>query len=486
VGDRWAVVVGIEQYLHPELGGVPFAEADAAAVSAALASAGCPADRQIVLRGPHATRAAVEARLKRLRKQIKKGEAVVVFWSGRGFTAGGQSRLACWDTLPDDVPETSVAFADLFIAIDGSKAGQVVFLLSVGSGPAVGPHTPHLDEAELEAAFTESPKAVGLSACRPVEESHAAAAVKHGLWAQLVAEALSGQARTAADKAGKVTAPSLQRYIEDELPRRLRKHFEAGVTQTPILYGQQNAATVLAALSAAASGDAVLDPARLRRVVFRSETTTRVKDLTDFRKTYQLPTNAGPSARKFIARVAAPDVRADLDRVYESAREALGYKRKDLELAVGNDGYGTLRTPDFEYTVYVDLDRDDPTRLTWRREAGRFADPGFVRGPHFGAVFGRAFDQLVFEFSRPADVAAFVDRIEDDPPPGVKVSAASDGKSADVSIAGFAGVVTLRRHALTVRGRSAEAAGLLDLFLRFLHTFGSPGDPPALGPKPAH
>src|SRR4029079_8244694 len=118
--------------------------------------------------------------------------------------------------------------------------------------------------------------------------------------------------------------------------------------------------------------------------------------------------------------------------------------------------------------------------------AGQFPDPRFVRGPQFDAVFGPAFDQLAFEFSRPVDVAAFVHRSEAAPPPGVKLAVSSDGKSCDITLAGFAGVVTVRRHALTVRGRSDGSAGLLDLFLRFLRTFGPLGEPPALRAKPAH
>ena len=489
MAECWAIVVGIEKFLHPELGSVPFAEADAAALAAALEGAGYPATRQIVLPGPHATKAAIEARLRRLKKSVKRGDTVLAAWLGRGCLAGGRSLLPAWDALPDDLAETSIPLADWVNGLTGTKAGQVVFLFAAGVGPAIAGSdaTPHLALDKFGRLFDDSAKAVALAASAEDEPAHAAPAARHGLWTQLVAEALAGQARSAADPDGRVTALSLQRFVEEELPRRLRRHYEAGVRQTPQLYGAQNAAAVIADLSAVLTdreGGAVLDPARLRRVVFRSESTTRVRDLSQYRKTYQIPDAAGPSARKFFARVAAPDLRADLDRVYEAAREHLGYKRKDLDLHAGQDGYGTIRTPDFEYSVFVDLDVDDPSRLAWRREAGQFADPGFVRGPQFEAVFGPAFDQLVFEFAKPVYVAEFIDRIEDDPPPGVKVAVSSDGSACDLTLAGFAGMVTLRRHAVTVRGRSTTSAGLLDLFLHFLRTFGPVGEPPALPPKP--
>lgn len=488
MAERWAVIIGIENYLHSQWGRVPYAEADAAAIAAALEAAGYPAQQQLRLTGPFATKAAVEARLKRLRKQVKKGDDLLAFWAGRGLSIGGRGVLPCWDTLPDDLAETALPVADWVHALTATKASQVVFLLAVGAGTPVAEAAPCLDGDELHRLFADTPKAVALAACDTDEPAQAAPAVKHSLWVQLVAEAIAGQAR-AATRHGQLTALSLQRFIEDELPRRLRKHCEAGIRQTPQLYGESNAAVVIADLSATLSdkqAEAVLDPGRLRRVVFRSEARIRVRDLRDFRKSYQVPDNAGPSARKFIARIAAADIRADLDRVYDAARDALGTKRKDLDLSVGQDGYGSLRTPDFEYTVVVDLDPDDPSRVSWRREAGHFPDPAFLRGPQFEAVFGSTFDQLVFEFRRPVNVADFVDRIEDDPPPGVKLSVASDGAACDISLAGFAGVVTVKRHALTVRGRSATTAGLFDLFLQFLRTFGSLGDPPALRAKPAH
>jgi hypothetical protein len=285
------------------------------------------------------------------------------------------------------------------------------------------------------------------------------------------------------DQAGRVTAVALQRHVEDELPRLLRKHFDAGASQNPMLFGWQNAGAVIADLShLTGGGDGLLDPDRLRRVAFRSESLGRVKDLTGWRKTFDLPDTARPSAKRFVARVANSDVKADLDEMYEAARERLGYKRKDLDVSTGPDGSGVLRTPDFEYTVTAALDTADPSRVVWRREVGGFADPGFVRGPGFDAVFGKLFDQFVFEFVAPVDVEALVDRLEDRPPKGVKVHVSSDGGSCDVTLTGFAGRVTVDRHSLTVRGRAGDSAGLLDQFLAFLRTVGPLGERAALPP----
>ena len=298
---------------------------------------------------------------------------------------------------------------------------------------------------------------------------------------RLLVEALSGRAAKATDKADAAHSATTP-VRRGNCRATLRKHFEPGTVQNPQLRGEQNAGTVVADLSLIGLADSgfLLDPDRLRRVLFRSATTGHVKDLTHWRKTFDLPTNAGPSSRKFVARIADPDVRADLDAVYEAAREHLGYKRKDVEVTTGPDGFGSVRTPDFEYTVTAGLDKDDPTRVTWVREVGQFADAGFVRGPGFEALYGKLFDQLAFEFARPVDVEALVDRLEDRPPKGAKVTVASDGTSCDVTLAGFAGRVTVTRHSLTVRGRGGRSAGMLDQFLAFLQAVGPLGEKPML------
>ena len=130
------------------------------------------------------------------------------------------------------------------------------------------------------------------------------------------------------------------------------------------------------------------------------------------------------------------------------------------------------------------MNPDDPAEVLWRREVGQLHDPGFVRGEGFAAVFGGLFDKLVFEFSSPVDVAEFVDRVEDAPPEGAKVSVGSDADECEVTLAGFAGKVTVARQSLVVEGRAGSSAGLLDQFLAFLAKFGPLGEPQALPPGP--
>lgn len=456
-----ALIVAIEKPLHAERGGVPSAESDAARFAAAFGAANCT-----VLAGKFATKAAVESRLRKFKKLVRKGDRAIVVWLGRGHSTNGRGYLNCWDSLPDDPQDTALSVSDLIVTVKSWKVDESLFLLAV----------PGIDLLELEA----DPNFVVLLACRPDEEPLASPEIPGGVWSQLVVEAIDGRARKARDLTGSLTARSLQAYIEAELPRRLRRHFDADAAQTPLLLGD---GTILDASAANDSDDAILDAGRLRRVVFRSETTAAVRELTEFRKSFSLPTKAGSASRKFVQRLAAADIRSELDRVTELSRERFGYRRRDLTVVAGQDGTGSLRTPDFEFAISVDLDPSDPTRLVWRRELGRFSDLDFARSTEFGAGFGPAYDQLVFELARPLNVVEFVDRLEDSPLPGTKLTLGTDATTCEISLRGFAGTITIARSAVVVRGRTSQAVGLFDLLLEFLTRFGPLGEPLALPPK---
>ena len=474
--DRRAVVAAVEKPLDPALAPVPYAEAGARAFADALAPAGYAADGQTRLFGSGCTLAVFRSRLRRTLAAAAPGDAVLVYVAARFLDdANGAGYLCLWDAQADDLETTALPVTELVTILAATKAAHVTLLVDAAGTAGA--------DADMREALGDSPKVAALTAAGPGEASLASASLKATVWTHLLTEAFLGKAPKAVGPNGLVTAVSLQRHVEDDMPRTLRRHFDTTTDQTPHLYGEQNAAESVADLSRLTtqqSGGGLLSPDRLKRVAFRADSLGRVKDLAGFRKSFNVPENNSPSNRKFVARCAAADVKQDVDLVVAAAREHLDYKRKDIDLIADGDGAGTVRTPDFEYTVTLDLDKDDPSRVLWRRECGQFVDPAFVRGPGFDAVFGKLFDQLVFEFARPVDVAALIDRLEDSPPKGVKISVAADGRSCDITLAGFAGRVVVDPSALTVRGRAGNAAGLLDQFLAFVGTVGPLGDPLAL------
>lgn len=481
MAERAALLIAVETFF--EIGPpVAYAAADAAELHRALPAAGYHPDRCILVAGTRTTKAAIESVLTRLPKFVGKADSLLVLIVTRGFAHKSRSYLACADTITPDPTGTALPMAELVAALHRTKCKEIALLLDVDPLTLPGEVVPSgLDEGELKKLLEESPACVGLLAAEPGERSFESAQLRHGIWRHHLIEAFAGKVRAGVGKDGTLTAAGLQAILEDAVPRTLRRSYETPQEQHPLLIGEANAAAVVADLGPLLGpGSELLDPARMKRVAFRSESRSRVKDLAGFRKTHTLPDRANEWARKYVNRIAAADIKADLDDTFEMIREQFGYKRRDLDVSAERDGLGFIRTPDFEYTVSVAVNPDDPTEVIWQREVGRLRDPAFVRSEGFAAVFGARFDKLVFEFAVPVNVAEFVDRIEDHPPEGVKVHISSGSDAAEVQLAGFAGRITVSPAAVQIEGRAGSSAGLLDQFLAFLGKFTGLGEPKAL------
>jgi hypothetical protein len=464
VSSPYAVLIGVEA--ADDLTPCPFAADEVRGLAGHLKTVGIAKSHQTVLVGPAATRSAAESRLRRLGQSLSPADTVWFVFAGPAFAEDGRGFLACADTLADDRAATALALADGFRLLSATGA-TVRFLLDA----------PGLNEELADLFPTDGPH-VALTASESDQPSHAAAGRR--LWLQLVGDALAGQAPDALD-GDRLTAGSLHDWAKKELPRAVRKVISAPKKQTPQIFGPENA--ILATVSATAKRPARrLDMKQLRRIVFRGETRDKVKALSGFQKNFKVPEAATPSAQKWTYRMAADDLRAEVEETYNALREHLGFKRKDLESTVGSDGFGFIRTPSFDFSVSVSLDPDDPSSVVWRREVSQVSDPDVLRADGFRRVFGGTLDTLQFDFEKPIDVEDLVDRIEDDPPPGVRVRVASDASACEVTVQGFGGRIHVERASLRVEGRPGLSPdSLVEQFFAFQSRFGGKKGLPALG-----
>lgn len=439
----------------------PFAADEVRALAGVLEGVGCAKAHQTMLIGPAATRSAAESRLRKVGRSLLPADEVWFAFAGPAFAEDGRGFLACTDTLEDDRAATSLAVSDVVQLLTATGA-TVRFILDA----------PGLSDDELADLFPADGPGVALTANEEGQSSHAANGRR--LWLQLVGDALAGRAAAALADA-ELTAGGLRAWATKELPRAVRKAISTPKKQTPGLFGPPTAR--LAAVTAVEPpATAKLDLKHLKRIVFRGESRGKYKDLAGFQKNFKIPDAATPSAQKWTYKLAADDLRAAVESVYDGLREHLGFKRRDLESTVGADGVGVIRTPAFDVTLSVSLDPDDPTGVIWRREVSQVTDAAVLRSAGFRRVFGGTLDTLAFDFEKPIDVEDLVDRIEDDPPPGVKVRVASDASSCDVTVAGFAGRIHVERAALRVEGPAGLTPdSLVEQFFAFQARFGGKG-----------
>lgn len=461
MSEHQALVVGIEQHQDPAVPAAPCADADATRVARALEAIGFTTT---LLTGPQATRTAIDSRLRKLAASPAK--LLLVYWSGRALAEGSDTLLACHDTLADDRAETALPLRQLLQRLEAAHPDRLVLALDCRG-------TTWPREA-LHAFLKKHSSAVGLISSSPGQDSHVSGSLKSSLWSHLLTELLAGRPAAALEADRYLTVPALQAHLEAELPRLLRTTFREAPPQDPVCLGSRDR-LVLADLAGLVPADQPTADPRLqplRRGLLRNETTSKIKSLAGYRKFHRLPDRVNASSRKFVSDLAADDIRQDVDSTYAAVRESLGYKRRDVE-GSADRGTGFVRTPDFEYSISVDLAEDDPTTVVWRREVAGIQKPEVVLGPEFQQVFGQTFDTLVFEFARPFDLEAWVDRVEDDLPEGVKLRTSSDCSSCDVQVRGKGCLVRLFRDRIEILGQKGPGSkGLVEGFLSFQEVFG--------------
>lgn len=454
-----ALALGIDRYQDPALASAPHAASDAAAFATALAGLGVVDPGVLV--DAQATRTAVLSRLRKLAKAPPEVDLLFVWLGALAYSLDGTPYLACHDTLADDLEETGLPLEALLEVVKTSGLRTALFLDPRAGVPAGG----------FDPTSVEGLKGAAFVSRGPGQASHISGALKAGVWAHQVLEAFRGKAPLALEEGGLLTASSLAAHLEREVPRALRATFREGADQTPLCFVPKKPFPLADVRPLLGQDQPVADPRLLplKRGVLRGESRAKVKSLGGYRKFHRLPDRVGDHARRFVAELAAPDVQADVDQFYAAIRELLGYKRRDVE-GSADRGSGHVRTPDFEYSVSVTVADDDPTMAVWRREVSAIRSPEVVLGGAFGQVFGEQFDSLVFEFTRPFDLEAWIDRIEEDPPAGVKLRCAPDCSSCDVATGGA--LVRLYRDRVEVHSQKVPTSkGLVEAFLGFQDRF---------------
>src|SRR5262245_45911473 len=325
---KTAILVASDTFTDPSLPPAPFAEADARALAAALEGVGFTAVDRLMLTGSAATKTAVESRLRQVARGLSARDEVHFFYSGHGFSAGGKSCLACRDTLLDDLAPTSLILSDVWSLLRTTHCRLNLFLDAAPrefAKPLPEGVEAGLSDEELADWLGDDTIAACFVSARSGEVSHVAGSLKRRVWSHHLIEAFTGSAREALTD-GLLTAGSLQTYLEHEVPRTLRKVLSVPVRQTPAAFGKDLhlPGRMLADLNpvlASRKNQVNADLQQLRRVVFRSETRGKVKDLSGYQKGHRVPDQVTPSVEKFITRIAADDVRVDVEETFNALRE---------------------------------------------------------------------------------------------------------------------------------------------------------------------
>ena len=269
---RWALVVGVDQYQDKQITPLQGAAADAHALADALVKyAGFAEDHVILLatdlpaeRQP--TKGNILVRLSNISSLVPKDGLLLFSFAGHGIERGGEAFLLSSDAKVSNdirvVQETAVGAGHIKQWIRDMGIQQVLMLLDAcRNDPTAGrSDAPNRMGESYRKAFSfdvrnhDVEAFATLYATRVGERAYLYSEKGHGYFTWALLEGLKG---AAANAAGEVTLGSLERYVQETVPRLVQVDLGSSVDQRPFaeVGGYRAEELVLAKVSAAGSAE---------------------------------------------------------------------------------------------------------------------------------------------------------------------------------------------------------------------------------------
>ncbi len=266
---RWALVIGVDKYVDPQISPLKGSDNDARMIADALVRySGFPQDQVILLstnqpveRQP--TRVNILRRLSNLSTTVPKDGLLLVAFAGHGMERGGQAFLLPADAQISDqisfLEETAISMTRVKQWIKDTGVGQVVLLLDAcrndpgGRADAPNPLSNayvssfnfDVRNREVQAFATVYATGIGQRAYEYTEK-------KQGYFSWAIVEGLKGGA---ANDKGEVTLSQLVKYVQEAVPKRIAIDLGSTKQQKPfaVIEGYRADELVLAVTSVASN-----------------------------------------------------------------------------------------------------------------------------------------------------------------------------------------------------------------------------------------
>ena len=407
--------VAVEEYQDSAIPGVGFAAGDARRFAEAWRGLGVAAEDGVLLGGAGATYMAILSRLKGFLARVAAGDRVVFYYAGHGVDFSGQAHLTAFDTQSADGEGTSIPLRQILGMLGKAKSGQTVLFLDARHGVAFAEGEAFSGE-EVREFCAASPTRIGFAACGPGERAHGSPALREGLWPHGLGRALRGEAPGALAQGSLLTAPLLQAFLADEVPRLLRETQAGAAAQTPAAFGTLAPEFVIADVGgavAAQAGNGAAAGFSLRDAYLTGRKGGTLRSLSGFKKGQFVPEGRTGRADAFVKGIGKAEVREQAIAIRDALKEEFGYKLKDLQFADG-DGEVTIKTPAFDVDVAIEIDAEDLSAYAITTKVSVFRDPAMVGDERFGGIFSPYCDTVILESAQPIAIAALISQIEEE------------------------------------------------------------------------
>ena len=147
-------------------------------------------------------------------------------------------------------------------------------------------------------------------------------------------------------------------------------------------------------------------------IVLRGREQRPVKKLTGFEKHHTLPQRADAYHNGWVGKIAAEDIRDEMNSIVRVLRTELGYKRTDYEAHVDGTS-GCITTAQYEYRTSVSLVDKKLSQVWWTRELSPLKCIADLKASELGHVFSNILEEIEVQFTRHADIEKLIDALEE-------------------------------------------------------------------------
>ena len=172
-------------------------------------------------------------------------------------------------------------------------------------------------------------------------------------------------------------------------------------------------------------------PALQSRIVGSVE--GRVRRLKGYQKNHHLPDGHHAAAQAFVRKVGHEDVKQATDSLYNDIRGLFAYKRREFQYTC-EDGFGCIKTPDFDLQVRIDQSPEDPKNYQLTTEVVALHTPEIASDERFHACFTHHCETLVVEFSTAINIDDKIDAIENIPEMADALDYEPDGSAFELKL----------------------------------------------------
>jgi len=416
------LIVAVEHYHDPAVPQVKYAKDDAIEFRNSLLALGCLEDRLELIVDDRATKTTIIEKVKEISKMATATDVLIFYFAGHGYFFNEENVLACVDSSPRSIKETTVNLKFILGAFEKAKSSKVISFLDCCHSGLEFSETERgalsafsIDELRF---FDSAEHLVVFSSCKSREKSHTDIHRKHGVWSYYLLQALQGTAAKEIYDGEFLFSGKLQRYLLENTRDRVKEITTSKIIQTPMKFGKESTDFIVADLTKNIEerrAKIKTEGVKFERATILTTQSDWVSNLPGFNKAAgnKPPKSIDSYHENWIKLISQKLIEEELNEIGDHLKSKLKYKRKDVPTPVVENGWGELSTPDFDYVIQITQSKERADYYILTRSIENFSNSEILTNPEFNEVFKNKFDQIEFTLSEELNVEEVIDKIEE-------------------------------------------------------------------------